>query len=238
MKERPIIFSGPMVRAILKGMKFKTRRVVKVEDVDEYKQAVQIGASNRWIFWSDLSEDNIRITQDHYLPHEGIRCPYGDPGDRLWVREAAKLRMITTRNGGFDLVYRADDAIAEFPPHADCKPYKFTKWTPSIHMPRWASRISLTIKSVTVERLWDMTEEEARAEGTGEYHQSELVGYPQREETWGRYTRLTNEQKGIETPRIYTATNLGAFAMLWDKLNSNWNENPWVWVIEFSCNGV
>lgn len=125
MKERPILFSGPMVRAILDGRKTQTRRVVKPRQ----------GMLDDWT---------------------GLPCPYGKPGDRLWVRETCYFEQ---PHG--EVIYRAD------PGSEKALDPEFTglRWRPSIHMPRWASRITLEIVNVRVERLQDIRVDDARAEG-------------------------------------------------------------------------
>lgn len=166
MNERPIIFSGPMVRAILDGRKTQTRRVVK------------LNASGR----AQRKGRNWHLAD----PECVLACPYGVPGDRLWVRETWQ-----DGNGG---IYYATDGNTAAP------------WKPSIYMPRWASRITLEVVSVRVERLNEIGEEDAIAEG------SQCAGVPA------------------------SLTNRGAFAKLWDSINAKthpWASNPWVWVVEF-----
>jgi len=146
MKERPILFSGPMVRAILDGRKTMTRRVVKwkygengtpacpIESVDRFADIVQGLAEN-------LSGDPVPFCE--------AKCPFGVPGDRLWVRETWQDIGAADRP---EYVYAADGEWSG-------------KWRPSIHMPRWASRITLEVVSVRVDRLEDISEEDAKAEG-------------------------------------------------------------------------
>lgn len=128
MKERPILFSGPMVRAILSGAKTQTRRVVK-------------GVALEWLAEGFTPE--FVASPDNYV------CPYGQSCDRLWVRET-----FWQPRDKSETLFKADGAIL------GCG-----KWKPSIHMPRWASRITLEIVSVRVERLNDISEQDARAEG-------------------------------------------------------------------------
>jgi len=173
VKERPILFSGPMVRAILAGRKTQTRRVVKPQ---------HIPAGVRTLRWEN---------QDAAELQHSARCPYGVPGDRLWVRE-------TWQPGPDDCVYyRADNDPNE------------NQWKPSIHMPRWASRITLEVVSVRVERVQDIGHIGAKAEGV------EICDYDGRLLPWQR--------------------QIGNFQKLWDSINGkgSWGSNPWVWVVEF-----
>lgn len=192
MKETPIIFSGPMVRAILDGRKEQTRRVIKYGEAaaphgDFWRP---YSSDSRW-FW----ETNFDKGPNSIHPRQGMLCPYGVPGDRLWVREAFGYYA----DGSF--FYKADGTEPN------------TKHHPSIHMPRKASRINLEITSVRVERLKDISEADAIAEGA-----------PQEITQYG----LT----------IKYASHREAFMELWDKLNYKrgfgWEMNPYVWRIEFS----
>lgn len=196
MKERPILFNGDMVRAILSGEKTQTRRMVK------YIPAV--GEPDAWCNKKDDPE-TVRIISDYRR-----FCPFGEVGDRLWVREAfgfttqsddlsCRERVVAYCAGGnqhitdsdSNLLKRCKDGSLMIPNHF-CYPPE--RWTPSIHMPRWASRITLEIVSVRVERLQDITDAEARAEGF---------------------------------------KNVGEFADCWNSIYKNWHENPWVWVVAF-----
>lgn len=141
MKERPILFSGAMVRALLDGTKTQTRRALKVrcQEIGERDDG------SRWP-WSEHPD----TAADHWHA-----CPYGQLGDRLWVRETFGHPW---RHAQPDYFYRATDA--DVASHPD-----FGRWTPSIHMPRAASRILLEIVSVRVERLQDISADDCRAEG-------------------------------------------------------------------------
>jgi hypothetical protein len=195
VKERPIPFNGKMVKAILSGTKTQARRVVKPQP---YKMI------DGWPYRSVFD----RIAQA-IIGNKVHRCPYGKPGDRLWVKETHYL----TDDGHKEFaVYAADaddvklhlariDALGpNFP--ADIAA-KHRKLRPSIHMPRWASRITLEITGVRVERLQEITEDDAKAEGA---------------------------QCGVGCPdhRI-------AFGRLWENINGagSWADNPFVWVLEF-----
>ena len=182
MKERPILFSAPMVRAILSGAKTQTRRVVKDKhDV----AALDFG--------------------------ERVRCPYGAPGDRLWVR--ATWRPDFMRPSQRRAFYRAD-VVEEAVTKA---------WRPSIHMPRWASRITLEVTGVRVERLHDITPSDAIAEGV------------ERGPEPLEYMAGTAGWKDYERPGRCEANPASSFASLWRSINGakSWAANPWVWVVEF-----
>ena len=174
MKERPILFSGSMVRAILDGRKTMTRRVVKKQHIPFVANILGGFLDGNW-------------------KHNPF--PYGRPGDRLWVRE-------TFSYGANGYYFRSDVKQPETVKYA---------WKPSIHMPRVASRITLEVTSVRVERVQDITGKDALAEGIEKppYHYEESP-----EESYRR-----------------------AFKMLWDSINSKrgfgWDKNPWVWVVEF-----
>lgn len=155
MKERPIIFNSEMVRAILYGRKTQTRRIVKPQPIgipdgaycDPYNKNCE-----HFTFWTKdnkmcLPLGNVKI-KGKETAH--WKCPYGHPGDRLWVRET-----FSTSTKGW--IYKADGH--------DLSRALSTRWKPSIHMPRWASRITLEITNVRVERLQNISEEDARAEG-------------------------------------------------------------------------
>lgn len=197
VKERPILFSGPMVSAILEGRKTVTRRPVKIQprskgDIGSY------GLGQPFIRHPDPTKRNPE-------------CPYGRPGDRLWVREAwaadAQVDSITPRDlsHGEPIAYPADGSIRQ----TGCAMISQGRGRPSIHMPRWASRILLEVTDVRVERLQDISEEQAEAEGVGF-----LRHVPDADET-------------------LTAAQL--FECLWSSINGDdsWNGNPWVWVVEF-----
>lgn len=204
---KPILFSGPMVRAILAGTKTQTRRLVRglVEDVTRNEWH----APRRLVHKPTCQRSHCEQVDDNELACGGIECakdgraqvsPYGAPGDRLWVREAVALDYFSPspwlppeRRHGYraDWTERAADMVPE------------PKWRPSIYMPRWASRLTLEVLSVRVERLQDITLDDCEAEG---------VKFPP------------------------NARSAGNFAALWDSINAErapWKSNPWVWVVEF-----
>ncbi|HBP0492474.1 TPA: hypothetical protein ACQRM7_000708 [Pseudomonas aeruginosa] len=200
MKERPILFSGPMVRAILEGRKTVTRRVVKPQPD----------------FLGSMVDPNTPFkTLDAGL-HARITCPYGEPGDRLWVRETWGLQVRSYGGGaGEFIVYRATNPDAIYCRSSEGREYP-VKWKPSIHMHRHSSRILLEITAVRVERLQDISEEQALAEG--------VRGEP-----------CDHARQACADIGCWGDTAKGAFGFLWESLNGegSWAANPWVWVVEF-----
>lgn len=164
MKERPIIFSGPMVKAILDGKKTMTRRVVNPQPPE---WCIEFGYT---CFTPKGKISGRGIYQDEGPAEKFFKCPYGVPGDRLWVRETFQCRGDNPQITPDDYIYRAD---------GEKLPHEWMRWYPSIHMPHWASRILLEIKAVRVERLQDITPHDAHCEG---WPGMEVCGlYPQ---TW------------------------------------------------------
>jgi len=226
MKERPILFSGPMVRAILEGRKTQTRRVLKPQPAWEAVGKPSIDFDSK--VW------RVFINEGKYAGWTTTpwwNCPYGQPGDRLWVRESFAL-VDTGRNC---VAYRADeqafecmyDNSSEWPPIGVASiggHYCAFEgpWKPSIYMPRWASRITLEVVSVRVERVQDISEEDAASEGcSGKDHIT----------TKGGFGPFACEVSGL------ARTAKASFRNLWDSINAkrgySWASNPWVWVIEF-----
>ncbi|MGP7665828.1 hypothetical protein ACTZVH_14350 [Klebsiella pneumoniae] len=204
MKERGMIFNGEMVRALLSGRKTQTRRIIKDCTVgrDQISKFIQIEKK----FIGCYPEDVPELIREC--------CPYGIPGDRIWVRET----WAEAGASAPDLkLYRAN-----YPEHVpsiyeNVPPAEEIRWTPSIHMPRTASRIQLEITDVRVERLNAISEEDARAEGI-------IDG--------GCLNCGEPEPCGCANPEP-DATD--AFAYLWQSIygQESWNADPWVWVIEF-----
>lgn len=218
MKERPILFSAPMVRAILDGRKTQTRRVVKPGWLPIVEEMMRV--NGKWV-WTTFEYD--------------MTTPYGEPGDRLWVRETfCALRSYGERGELRDLIegpLSEETDVAEYEYRADSE---FTtdpdfKWRPSIHMPRWASRITLEITDVRVERLQDISEKDAHAEGVesdGGWEEPCGEGYA---DGFG-YLNYRSEDEAFEFD-----TAKESFRSLWQSINglNSWAENPWVWVVEF-----
>jgi hypothetical protein len=213
--EKPILFSGEMVRAILDGRKTQTRRVVKPQPwMDANYQPGQP-------MWTH--ESLCGFFAEHVFGAcmaKLAKCPFGEPGTRLWVRET------WARTWGADdaplgtVIYRAD--IPDWAEERNVR--RIAKrlaaenpWKPSIHMPRWASRITLEVTDVRAERLQEISEEDAKAEGV------ELDSDP---DDWRDYETCGS----AETAR-------DSFRSLWDTINTkrgfDWASNPWCWVVSF-----
>ena len=240
MKERPILFTGEMVRAILAGRKTQTRRLVTVPWQGSRRALpyapYYVEEDGRLLVDCSGAPDSTGAS-DYREASTCLRCPYGVPGDRLYVRETwAQAELGDEWNywrGKPDerlpVLYRGDNPTLG----ADDE-----YWRPSIHMPRWASRITLIVESVRVERLHAITEEDARAEGvegrtleTWSAYDPETGGYPE--------FMVEPARSGLENIRHHVRTILTArqaFAQLWDSINAKrapWESNPWVWVVGF-----
>ncbi|ENP7129680.1 hypothetical protein ACEB63_003091 [Raoultella planticola] len=228
MKERGMIFNGEMVRAILDGRKTQTRRIMKVQPKPSKSRPGDFWFSSKklesMVHVSDLAPGNSPIADYHLFIQEHC-CPFGAVGDSIWVRETFQGPLFD-----YDLmdsyckdptpfekpefcVYKADGAPA--PEFYDADGELHCCWIPSIHMPRWASRILLEITDVRVERLNAISQEDAQAEGM------ELTGW--------RPT-YSDPDSGGEVMTPYDN-----FAELWSSIygEGSWKADPWVWVIEF-----
>lgn len=220
VSEKPILFSGSMVRAIMDGRKTQTRRVVKPQPVFSGIKSWERG------HWAHKTSDD---TWDYVVPVTGgtywantrngpWRCPYGERGTKLWVRETWRPGF---GDGGPAIEYPADGYrlyVSSLPQYEDSPGSWWATYfndrprsKPSIHMPRWASRITLEVVNVWVERLQYITEEDAQAEGIVRWESD----------------RLQRGDRGATQD----------FRFLWDSINAKrgfgWDANPWVWVIEF-----
>lgn len=211
-KERPILFSGPMVRAILDGRKTMTRRIIKPQPE---RMPVQCMYSKTG--WAQEGTLN-KYGNKGCSCHAEVRFPGWWPGTRLWVRETWRAHDDAET---IAVNYAADDSVIYFGPHAGINAKRFShllswQWKPSIHMPRWASRLTLEITSVRVERLQDISEEDAKAEGVEKFKHG-----------WKNYI-------DHESP-MPQASAADSFCALWESINGrdSWSANPWVWVLTF-----
>lgn len=251
MKERPILFSGVMVRALLDGSKTQTRRIVKVRNeqppawatfVSEGHSLSQNGAARPVgsFYWSEEQAANGPLKTLRRWPILPAKhpmagdwywtpSPFGKIGDHLWVRETWRGVVEINPPGK-----TTELGVARYVPGQEyCRRVEYQAtherdgepWRPSIHMPRWASRITLEVTGVRVERLQDISYEDAIAEGVSDFAST----FPD------------DEKSAIgETPE-QTARRLQwpqrQYHLLWDSLNAargvGWDANPWVWVVEF-----
>lgn len=216
MKQRPIIFNEYQVRALLDGSMTQTRRIMKVQPSEHFtpmNMALETDYEAHWYTPGIVDKHGYLQPSKHDVfgvasEDEGYTCPFGAVGDCIWVRET------WNKYGGL-VTYRADyDWIEDMKKEMACHA-SYPKWHPSIHMPRWASRILLEITDVRVERLNDISQEDAQAEGM------ELTGW--------RPTYSDPDSGG----EVWTPYD--NFALLWESIygEESWQSNPWVWVIEF-----
>jgi hypothetical protein len=189
-----------MVQAILEGRKTQTRRVIKPQPptVERQQYFPSIGT---WLCKAEGHEEKM------------LRCPYGIPGDRLWVKERGWMAPSKTAF----IPFIGNENIHK-PLDTDGVPYKSY---PSIHMPRWASRLTLEIVSIKVERVQDISEEDAKAEGA-QYATDPVCA-----------SAVARDCLNMTSPSYYRAR----FGLLWDSINAargfGWDTNPWVYRIEF-----
>lgn len=225
MKERGMIFNGEMVRAILEGRKTQTRRAMKVQPSDGFHpthNGYDLNLNAHWYtpgvvdkngYLQPAKKDVFGVADEN----EGHTCPFGAVGDRIWVRET----WAEAGAGAPDLkLYRANYP-AHVPTHYEnVPPTEDVRWTPSIHMPRWASRLTLEITGVRVERLNAISETDAEAEGID-------------------MEALFDAQDCYDCIADHNMTGrptvTGEFKYLWESIygEESWKANPWVWVIEF-----
>ena len=213
MKQTPLLFNSDMVNALLGGYKTMTRR--QINRLLGFGKITEFGKSDTkgydWHFrdkemrWHDISNERLLEL-----------CPYGMKGDLIWVRETWKASSIDDSNKPSELsnlseiVYMADNS-------SNTKEEQFLcmgKTRQSIFMPKWASRLTLKITGVRVERVQDISEEDAKAEGV--WHNKELNRF--------------RMKKDIGAYLVYAR---GAFQWLWNSINNNWDDNPFVWIISF-----
>ena len=197
---RPILMSAPMVRALLAGTKTQTRRIVKPQPNARCTEAF-VGCDGIWRFSWPTARSPMSSAADD------VRCPYGKPGDLLWVKETAHY-------GPNRVAYSADNAPL-------AKGETVDGWGPkrsSLLMPRWASRLTLEITEIRVERLQDITEADAKAEGAA-FHDGRGIGH----------SGWRHDYRDVH------ATAASSYRRLWNEINGPgaWDANPWVWALTF-----
>lgn len=222
--EHPILFSAPMVLAILAGKKTQTRRLVKIDDPYNGASWIEDGG-----LWRPYSDELCRGVRDQIGP--GIRCPYGQPGDCLWVRETFRYGLWIDEHFYNDIDgesrstthwvrgeagdegaiwYEADGKAPADQPN----PERWDGKTPSIFMPRWASRITLEVTDVRIERLCEISSADIRAEGIDEETVAAMLG----------------------KASIADTSLSDLWRLCWDRINGKrapWSSNPWVWRVSF-----
>jgi len=204
--ERPMLMCGDMVRATLEDRKTKTRRFINPQPM----------------FYHDVKSCQVIEGFIHYIDSKGTShvggkmCPYGKVGDRIWVKETFQYTDASL-NIEPGWVYRATDR--------DWETLEDWKWKPSIFMPRKASRITLEITDIRVERLLEINQADCLAEGI----ESSVINADKRDTTYRDYM-----QKVVD-PFEWYASPIDSYKSLWESINGvgSWSDNPWVWVITF-----
>lgn len=257
MRERGILFSGPMVRKLLTRQKHQTRRLVKPtaymkrqpRNPLELPGSWHRAGDGTWVYLQPGATTDIeRAESDAFVlrryPAGGIRCPYGQPGDRLWVRETSRDLLTTRTDGTPVVVYAADFQGHEFnrPPKQRNVTQNPWKWTPAILMPRKRCRITLDVTRIRVERAQDISDDDIIAEGVTADAVREL---------WVAATKKDRRAAGMhpERPVLLNTTNVGEdrewglvllsrrelWRLAWTLINGpdSWDANPWVWAIDF-----
>lgn len=245
MRERPILMSAPMVRALLENRKSQTRRVIKLHDQRDFF-ARQDGKRHFWFRRYDYDDPRCADGSGQTLPLYAPMCPYGVPGDRLWVRESYMWVRFEEADGVDDwagvvqygadsqerIIYQCDAPISVgMWPGAAIRKYEGKK-RPSIFMPRWACRLVLEVTDVRVQRVQEISEGDVLAEGTlipvtKDHHAvMPITGHPLPSEFSPDPWESWNQSDYI---RLW-------YARLWDSINGKkhpWSSDPWVWVISF-----
>ena len=224
MREHPLLMKGPLVRATLEGRKTQTRRPIKPQPDDDIVDVRYDAIADLWL--GNTPEDNDL----GYTSSWAMRCPLGQAGDRLWVRETYK--WADAKDDGVNqsvvVAYRADDKTMDIECSLavhdgvvcaiESEEVCGERWRPSIHMPRWACRLVMPLVAVRVERLRGITEDDAKAEGV------ERISAGPGWECWMGYG-----------PGPSCGTARDSFRSLWISIygQDSWDANPWVWVAEW-----
>lgn len=218
IKEIPILFSGGLIQPVMTSLKTMTRRLngLKLINQDPNKWnfiEVESPFKGADIFWFEGQGERV-----------AIKCPYGKPGDLLWVRETWALAWN-------QVLYKANERYGK---------YEDQKWKPSIHMPKKAARIWLQVESIRVERLKDISDIDAIAEGIESYTiLDDLIGYKNYSEN-ARKDFLNKSQYQFDNMKEIQSGPIASFCTLWISINGreSWISNPWVWVVSFTVLSV
>ncbi len=228
MKEIPILFNGEMVRAILEGRKTQTRRPMNpqpVQYIDELHGGDFRGRAPYNCFCNETGHLlGVGYQDDN---EQFYKCPFGCIGDRLWVRETFCVGY-KDEDGDMSCLVPTGESeqianrMVKYKASHEMPKHSAFKWTPSIHMPRWASRITLEVTDIRVQRVQEISDEDTAAEGITRiarnvYEHGRLDGY------------------GVEgcDPAEACTTRVNAFRKLWKSIYNTWDANPWVWVATF-----
>ena len=254
-KARPLLFSAPMVRALLEGRKTQTRRIIKPEPIWD----------GEWFKWQTPKFDFKSSCEDGMAIALKHTCPYGKPGDLLWVRETTVTDHATSETltlakyaaGGDPVLYPSptEDEHGEPDYGGSHAHWWYSKEAcPSIHMPRWASRLTLELTDVRVERLKDISEADAKAEGATS--KPKCSGFCSQDDGWSMDWSSVGTCSRWGTNGILTEHDIclgsaksafgGFINLLHGGKNWNcrpetpiWDQNPWVWALSFNvhqCN--
>lgn len=210
MSDRPILYTGPNVIAMLEGRKTQTRRAISAPT-----------ARGSFVLSFNLGVPEFNFGPDDRKPDGDLRwhrCPYGQPGDLLWVRETC------CPDWADKPVYKADGGSAREAGYP-AEP----RWRPSIHMPRWASRLTLRITDVRVQRLQDICRDDAIAEGT------DFQKCPTRQTQTSIDAQAAARSIGMCAHYTAEIDYVGGYQWLWESINGpgSWDANPWVWALTF-----
>jgi hypothetical protein len=225
MKKRPILFSAPMVRALLDGSKTQTRRTIKPQPQPNGGKGLHPVTP----YNTRTGDWNWVLAATGHGCGDPFQCPYGQPGDRLYVRETWCEFPDDAKDGnGSALYYKASQPdLAE---SERVMAHNGVKWRPSIHMPRSLSRIMLELVSVRVERLQDISEADCYAEGI-------RIPADEKGTPFVRITGTAPPARYLQKLDAVTIADLARaeYASLWESINGigSWKANPWVWVVEF-----
>lgn len=238
MKTLPILFQGPMVRSLRLGIKTNTRRIVKMHPDCHADPDLRRTPDGMDLYYPEMLDEGVI----------GVTCPYGKPGDRLWVRETwmpcdtkgdTHVQILykatndvrpdgvsVTNFGAANWFKRPSDEVEGFRHNIEQMEVEGDKWRPSIFLPRWASRVLLEVESVRIERLHAITEADALAEGV---QRKESERWP------GKTVYLDYDYDPLSDDAEWFQTALQSFRSLWRHINGPdaWEENPWVWRVQF-----
>ena len=226
MVEHPILFAGPLIHALRAGAKTQSRRLVLPNP--GHKDWMDDDTIRLAYFFRPTDDGDVWTYHDrHGVQLGSVRCPWGLPGHRLWVRETHAFLDIATGYESTKTQKKYHRPEKHLTPvyrvgASDFEESLISKWRPSLHMPRWAARTLLEVTRVRIERLWSITEEDAKAEGVIPFHE--------------HFKGISPDQPLVGSgERVGDCPYRASFAGLWDELADDalWKDNPWVWALSF-----